>query len=45
MTEAWKTTVVPDMFDNDIIPFWEGLKQHKFLLHRCGCRGVPIIGR
>jgi uncharacterized protein len=35
MTDAWKTTIVPDTFDNDILPFWEGLKEHKFLLHRC----------
>lgn len=31
----WHELVVPDSFDNDIIPFWNGLKQHQFLLYRC----------
>ena len=35
MTITWQQTVVPDMFDNDIIPFWNGLKEHKFKLNRC----------
>lgn len=31
----WQETVVPDMLDNDIIPFWEGLKKREFRLNRC----------
>jgi uncharacterized protein len=32
---SWKELVVPDQFDEDIHPFWDGLKEHKFLLYRC----------
>ena len=35
MAMNWRQTVVPDMFDNDIVPFWNGLKERKFLLYRC----------
>ena len=35
MSAPWMEQVVPATFDNDIIPFWEGLKRHEFLLHRC----------
>jgi len=31
----WHEQVVPDAFDNDIIPFWNGLKDHRFLLYTC----------
>ncbi len=32
---AWHELVVPDAFDNDILPFWDGLKAHNFLLYTC----------
>ena len=32
---AWMNQVLPTRFDNDILPFWEGLTRHEFLLHRC----------
>lgn len=36
MSEAtWQEHVVPETFDNDILPFWEGLKRHEFLLYTC----------
>lgn len=33
---SWHELVVPESFDNDIIPFWDGLKDHQFLLYTCG---------
>jgi uncharacterized protein len=35
MRADWHELVVPDAFDNDIIPFWNGLKLHQFLLYTC----------
>lgn len=35
----WMQNVVPTRFDNDVFPFWDGLKEHKFLLHRCRLSG------
>src|SRR5690348_10190137 len=32
---SWKELVVPDTFDEDIFPWWDGLKRHEFLLYRC----------
>jgi uncharacterized OB-fold protein len=32
---SWKEQVVPTNFDEDILPFWDGLKRHEFLLYRC----------
>jgi len=40
MSQLWKQKVVSDAFDNDIIPFWEGLKRREFLLHRCSRCGA-----
>ena len=31
----WMQQVTTTRFDNDVFPFWEALKQHQFLLHRC----------
>lgn len=31
----WMQQVVSGRFDNDVFPFWEGLRRHEFLLHRC----------
>lgn len=42
---AWHELVVPDALDNDIIPFWHGLKAHQFLLNtcaKCGRRYWPM---
>ncbi len=35
MNSRWQETVVPDMLDNDIVPFWDALKKHEFRLNRC----------
>ena len=35
MAPTWQETVVPDMLDNDIIPFWNALKKREFHLCRC----------
>jgi uncharacterized OB-fold protein len=35
MRADWHDLVVPDAFDNDILPFWNGLKSHQFLLYTC----------
>ncbi len=32
---SWEQLVVPDSFDEDVLPFWDGLKEHQFLLYRC----------
>lgn len=34
--EEWHDLVVSDTFDNDILPFWNGLKEHHFPLYTCG---------
>lgn len=31
----WHELVTPESFDNDIIPFWNGLKDHAFKLYTC----------
>ena len=36
----WAQQVVTARFDNDVFPFWEGLKRHEFLLHRCKRSGT-----
>jgi uncharacterized OB-fold protein len=40
MSEDWRSLVVSDAFDNDILPFWDGLRQHQFMLCRCGICGA-----
>jgi uncharacterized OB-fold protein len=32
---SWEEQVTLDEVDPEILPFWEGLKQHRFLLFRC----------
>lgn len=32
---SWKEQVVPTSFDEDILPFWDGLARREFLLYRC----------
>ncbi|MCA1644817.1 MAG: OB-fold domain-containing protein [Chloroflexi bacterium] len=32
---SWKQLVVPTNFDEDILPFWDGLTEHQFRLFRC----------
>src|SRR5512135_2581941 len=32
---AWEQMVIPDNIDEDVLPFWDGLKEHQFLLYRC----------
>jgi uncharacterized protein len=32
---SWKEQVNPAGFDEEILPFWDGLKEHEFLLYRC----------
>lgn len=34
--EQWHDLVVSDTFDNDVLPFWNGLKARRFLLYTCG---------
>jgi uncharacterized OB-fold protein len=32
---TWQEQVTPEAFDNDILPFWEALKSHQFVLYTC----------
>ena len=35
MSPAWMQEVVTARFDHDVFPFWDGLKEGRFLLHQC----------
>lgn len=37
---SWKELVVPTHLDEDILPFWDGLKEHQFRLFRCRTCGA-----
>ena len=36
----WMQEVITTRFDHDVFPFWDGLKEHRFLLHRCWLCGT-----
>jgi hypothetical protein len=38
---AWYDAVTLAEVDHEILPFWEGLKRHEFLLFRCKREDVP----
>ena len=35
MSPRWMREVVTDRFDHDVFPFWDGLRDGRFLLHQC----------